>query len=222
MATTKTAREEFLALSDALKRCRGQEFEEHSHPAALLERATSPSVRVWGWWTNSDRELPCLLWCSERGWFATVVEPDGIDEPGYELSFWSHRVKLLDLALANALGPHPTLGLLELHVAADSTLVLGPYGSAVREALLWGIFQLRAARQGSRQCNVTAGGDRPATSTAAGMVDEELAQHALIPSLAKKRNSSTGVRPVQKDPAVDALIRALSEVRLTGNLASFE
>ncbi|RNM12284.1 hypothetical protein [Nocardioides pocheonensis] len=221
MAVAKTAQEEFLALSDVLKRCRGQEFEEHSHPAVLLDRATSPSVRVWGWWASSERKLPCLLWCSERGWFATVVEPDEIGAPGYELAFWSHRVRLLDLAFANALGPHPTLGVLELHVAADSTVVLGPYGSAVREALLWGILQLRAARRGSRRRKMVASSDQAASLEGASRVDEELAQHALVPWLVKRRSPSE-VRPTSKDPAVDALVRALSEVRLTGKLTSFE
>jgi len=89
---TATRLTEFWVLSDALKQCRGRDFEGHRHPAVVVDRATGPSVRVWGWWTQDNPAIPCLLWCGQRGWSATLVEPDELDSPGYELAFWSHRI----------------------------------------------------------------------------------------------------------------------------------
>lgn len=209
---TATARQvEFLMLSDALKQCRGFDFEGHGHPAVVLDRATPPSIRVWGWWSPEEPGTACLLWRGDRGWCAAVVEPDEPHSPGYELAFWSHRIKLLDLALANALGPYATLGQLELHVAADARLELGPHGSTIREAMLWGIVQLRAARSQRRPTEENRP-DKPATGTQSGVVDEELVQHGLAPTFPKRRAFS-GHRK-HKDPAVDALVRALRSVRL--------
>lgn len=204
---------EYLSISDAMKRCRGEEFEQYDHPAVLLDRVTDDSVRVWGWWTKTDPALPCLLWSGPRGWSITVVEPDEIGAPGYELAHWSHRVKLLDLAFANALGPHRTLDLLELYVAADTTLALGPDGPGIREALIWGMVQLRAAR-------AQTGGR--IEGSVSGAVDDELAQHELSPTFAKPRPNTSTDRDRHKDPVMGALVRALSEFRLTGNLAALE
>lgn len=212
---------EFLAISDALKRCRGEEFEDHGHPAVMLDRATGPSTRVWGWWSGGSRPLPCLLWSGERGWCATVVEPDDIDGPGYDVPFWSHRIKQIDLALANALGPFRSLTMLELYTAADTTLALGPFGQVVKDALLWGIVQLRAART---HVDVHAVPATPPSKAAilggGGFVDEELAVHALVPTLAKPR--TFGLRNSFKDPGIAALVRALTEVRLSDRSSAGE
>jgi len=143
-----------------------------------------------------------------------VVEPDGIDAPGYEMRYWSHRVKLLDLALANAFGPCPTLATLELHVAADTTPpVLDPQGFYIREALLWGIIQLRAARAQVPRPGAPVGSMIKVGATfRAGVVDDELTKHALVPTLPKRRKK--GPRDKYKDPALANLVRALSRVRL--------
>jgi hypothetical protein len=183
-----------MALSDALKRLPGELFEAHGHPAVLLDRATSPAVRFWGWWANSDRQLPCLLWCSERGWFATVVRPDEIGAPGYELCLWSHRIKLLDLALANALGPRPSLGVLELN------LLLGACRTPTTEAMLWGIVQLRAAHQRAGRTSMRR---HEGTSRAlAGKFDDELARHGLLPTSFKK--GIPGRRPMKHRESWDS------------------
>ena len=214
MFTFENARAEFLSLGDDLKRCRGQEYEDHDHPAVLMDRATNPSVRVWGWWADTEPRLPCILWSSERGWSATVVEPDGIDAPGYELAYWSHRVKLLDLALANALGPFRTLTSLELHVAGDTTPpILDPHAFHLREALLWGIVQLRAARVQEPYPGVAEVSLATVRGpVGAGRIDDELTKHALAPTIAKRRKSTRW--DTHKDPAVGALVRALSRLRL--------
>lgn len=211
MVTSRTRQAEFLRLSDALKQCRGTEFESHTHPGVVFDRATGASVRVWAWWSRGEPAIPCLLWCSEPGWSATVVEPDNLGSPGYELGFWSHRIKLLDLALANGLGPYPTLGELELQVSVDGVFGEGPDGSRLQDAMLWGIRQLRAARSQSTSTAagcptlVAAGGQ------GGGVVDEELVRHGLVPSLAKPRVKD---KRRHKDPAMDALVRALCNVRL--------
>jgi hypothetical protein len=217
MITSNVRRAEFLMLSDALKQCRGQDFENHGHPGVVFDRATGPSIRVWGWWTQDEPAIPCLLWCGEHGWSATVVEPDELDGPGYELAFWSHRIKLLDLALANALGPYPSLRELELHVAADTALGLGSHGSRMTEALSWGIVQLRAARAQRLRDSSETRGRQPAAKTFGGMVDEELVRHALVPSLAKPKVLQIRKR---KDPAVEALVRALCTIRLGKDAAT--
>ena len=218
MIASTTRQAEFLMLSDALKQCRGRDFESHDHPGVVFDRATGPSVRVWGWWTQDEPAIPCLLWCGEWGWSATLVEPDGLDSPGYELAFWSHRIKLLDLALANGVGPHLTLSELELHVAADASLPLGFHGSRRTEAMLWGIRQLLMARSLRHRRAI----ESPAASEEQahrGLIDEELVRHALVPTLAKPRVADNRRH---KDPAVDALVRALSEVRLGDHIAEDE
>jgi len=214
MFTFEEARDELLSLGEDLKRCRGKEYEDHDHPAVLVDRATRPSVRVWGWWADTEPRLPCILWSSERGWSATVVEPDDIDGPGYEMAYWSHRVKLLDLALANALGPYRTLPALELHVAGDTTPpILDPHGFQVRQALLWGIVQLRAARAQKQHTGVAEVWQiKIGESFQTAAIDDELRKHALAPTLAKRRKGRR--RDTHKDPAVGALARALSRVRL--------
>jgi hypothetical protein len=199
---------QYLNLTESLKRLPGTDFERHRHPAVLLDRATGPDFRVWGWWSGVDRELPCLLWAGELGWSATVVEPDGFDSEGYERVFWAHRVKLLDLALANAVGPCRTLEDLELRVASHTSDTAGISWSVPRRALLWGILQLRAARAHRASIVGTGGGRRrplSAVSGAAGSVDEELVRYGLVPSLAKSRMPSldafevaVGLRPLRE------------------------
>lgn len=183
---------QYLVLSESLKRLPGTHFERHRHPAVLLDRATGPDLRVWGWWSGGDRELPCLLWAGDLGWSATVVEPDGFDSEGYERVFWAHRVKLLDLALANAVGPCRTLEDLELRVASHASNGAGTSWSEPRRALMWGILQLRAAR--AHRASIVGAGARArplrAVPGAAGSVDEELLRQGLVPSLAKSRMPS--------------------------------
>jgi hypothetical protein len=178
---------QYLALSESLKRLPGSDFERYAHPAVVLDRATGPGLRVWGWWSGGDRELPCLLWSGELGWSATVVEPDALGSAGYEQLFWAHRVKLLDLALANAIGPCRTLEDLELRVASHADPDADAAWAGPRRALLWGILQLRAAR--AHRASVVGRGvhGRPlrAVTGAAGSVDAELVRHGLVPSLPK-------------------------------------
>jgi hypothetical protein len=125
---------EYLALSERLKELRGVDFETHGHPAVLLDRTTSARTRVWGWWADGANRDPCLLWASERGWSVTVVEAGALDSEGYERAFWSHRIHLLDLALANALGPFRTLEQLELGVAASDSFGFGDRAGELRSA----------------------------------------------------------------------------------------
>jgi hypothetical protein len=209
-ATLTAAPAEYVSLSESLKQLRGADFEDHAHPAVVLDGATGPTVRVWGWWAEAQPALPCILWASERGWSVTVVEPGALDTEGYERTFWSHRINLLDLAIANALGPYPTLELLELNVAAEDSFGSGAWACELRTAVQWGIVQLRAAR---------AHGRRPAqdgvrafehTAAARGVVDEELARHALVPTLAKPRWS---IDPTA-DPGMAALLRAVHRAGL--------
>ena len=218
MIASHARQAELVTLSDALKQLHGWEFETHAHPAVVLDPATGPSVRVWGWWTAGDPARPCVLWCGRRGWSVAVVEPDIFDSQGYELAVWAHRIKLLDLALANAVGPHRRLEELELHVASEASFGTGPHASAVRDAVLWGIIQLRAARA-RKPGQAAAGWRAPAAgSMRSGVVDEELARHALIPSLAKARIRHRK----HKDPAVDTLVRALTSLRLDEHLVGDE
>lgn len=176
---------QYLALSAALSEFTGRAFEAHRHPAVLLDRATGPSTRVWGWWAETDPPLPCLLWSGEHGWSATVVEPDDLDSEGYERDFWAHRIKLLDIALANALGPYPTLEDLELRVNGAASFGIGNRDDATRHAMRWGVLQLRAAR--ARFGTPLANPDQ-CTVAGSGTVDEELARHALLPTLPKPRS----------------------------------
>ena len=187
---------QYLALSESLKRIPGGDFERHGHPAVLLDRATGPALRVWGWWSGGELRLPCLLWAGDLGWSATVVEPDAIDGEGYERVFWAHRVKLVDLALANAIGPCRTLEDLELRVASHAIDEAGACWSEPRRALLWGILQLRAARAHRASVVGSAGvRGRPlrAVTGAAGAVDGELTRYGLVPSLAKSPMPSLDV-----------------------------
>lgn len=148
---------EYLALSNSLKRLPGTDFEDHDHPAVVLDRATGPTTRVWGWWADNQPPLPCLLWVSERGWSATVVEPDALDSEGYERAFWSHRVNLLDIALACALGPYPTLDELEEQIAIEGAFGFGERGDRLQAAVHWGIVQLRAAQSARGACPTAPG-----------------------------------------------------------------
>ena len=211
MIAVTASQAQYLWFSDALKRLPGQAFENHRHPAVVLDRVSGASTRVWGWWTPSTPgtpALPCLLWCGEHGWSATVVEPDMFDTAGYERVFWSHRIKLLDLALANAIGPCQSLEDLEMSAAAEASFGIGVPGSVVRAAMLWGIVQLRSARAANlgQVTEPRLGG--PAERPQAGVIDEELTRHALVPTLAKH----VGRRRHRKDRTVDALIRALINI----------
>jgi len=180
---------EYLALSDCLKQLPGADFETHGHPAVVLDRATPDSTRVWGWWAQAEPPVPCMLWASDRGWSATVVEPGAFDSEGYERAFWSHRINLLDLALANAIGPFPTLDRLELNVAVDSSFGAGAWAVQLTSSVLWGVHQLRDAHAGGRAS--AAGASRPGMPITAARcaVDPELALHALVPTLAKPPGS---------------------------------
>lgn len=183
---------EFLQLSERLKKLPGFEFEKYHHPAVVLDRAFGPDFRVWGWWTGGDHALPCLLWVGERGWSATVVEPDMLDGEGYECAFWSHRIKLIDLAIANALGPYKTLQDLETRVAGDLSYGLDACWTGLRQGLLWGIIQLRVARA---QQVPTMGAratlsPMPAGAPRRDAIDDELERHRLLPTMPKRRSPS--------------------------------
>jgi hypothetical protein len=188
---------QYLSLSNRLKRLAGEDFEIHRHPAVILDRASGPTVRVWGWW-SAEHELPCLLWCGDLGWSTTVVMPDAFDSEGYERVFWSHRIKLLDLALANAIGPGRTLEELELRVASDPGHGLDASWSSLKGSLLWGILQLRAAR--AQRSRLVHGGAVVTPTTGPepyGATDEELLRHGLLPTLPKSRKPP---RPVDLGP----------------------
>ena len=213
MTTLTPGQSQYLLLSERLKQLPGSKFETHHHPAVIVDLATGPSTRVWGWWTDETEgqpALPCLLWAGELGWSATVVEPDVFDSEGYERSFWSHRIKLLDLAIANALGPCPTLEQLELHVAADESFGPSARAGQLRGALLWGILELEAARARSDHTGALSG-PRP-TGDLRGTVDEELVAHMLSPAFAKAGNDD--VEPGHRGLA--ALMHAVSEVPRRG------
>ena len=204
---------QYLTLSEGLKRLPGSEFEKHRHPAVVLDRATGPDVRVWGWWSGGDGKLPCLLWADALGWSATVVEPDAFDSEGYERVFWSHRIKLLDLALANAIGPCKKLAGLELRVAGDTSFGLDAAWAVPTGALLWGIVQLRAAR--AHRGHIAGGATvslLPTTPDTHGVMDDELARHGLFPTLPKRRMLSRAPHLVTRG----AVPGALGERVLTG------
>jgi hypothetical protein len=183
--TLSPSHAQYLLFSEALKDLPGRQFEQHRHPAVVLDRTTGPATRVWGWWTQGWPARPCLLWSSGRGWGTTVVEPDLFGAEGYERAFWSHRIKLLDLALARALGPFATLEDLEVHVALTG-FGLGSDGAQHQAAVLWGIRHLRAAKASNPRGTARPSG-RPAGAGDEGAVDDDLARHALIPTLAKSR-----------------------------------
>jgi hypothetical protein len=200
---TSDAVAEYLTLSDRLKQLRGTEFEMHGHPAVVLDRATSPTTRVWGWWADAETPVPCVLWASERGWSVTAVEAGELDSEGYERAFWAHRVALLDLALATALGPFPTLEELELNVAADGSFGFGSWGEELRAAVLWGVRQLRVARaRGHRGRRDEA---LAQVSGARCSVDQELVRFGLVPTLTK---SCREVASAQ-EAGLEALLRAV-------------
>ena len=208
MTTITPARAQYLCLSASLKKLPGQRFETHAHPAVVLDHATGSTTRVWGWWTSGRPTIPCLLWVGELGWSATAVEPDAFDTEGYERVFWSHRIKLLDLALANALGPYPALEQLELQVAADASFGVGSRAAEVADSMAWGMVQLRAARAGGHGAvsfPVPAPG--PAASMR-GAVDEELLRCGLSPTFAKAKARIRHRK--RKDPGLAALVDALN------------
>lgn len=198
----------YRALIDCLKRLRGADFEDHGHPAVLLDRATPASTLVWGWWATespapSAPATPCLLWADQHGWSATVIEPGELDGAGYERAFWSHRVNLLDLALANAIGPFPTLEQLEAAVAAESSFGAGAWALQLAAAVLWGVRQLKAARAGQptpADGSATAAALRPVSCR----VDEELVRHSLVPTLAKHQPPAA-----PGTTGIDALLAAI-------------
>jgi hypothetical protein len=175
---------QYLQFSEALKDIPGRKLEHHRHPAVVLDRATGPGTHLWGWWTCGRPARPCLLWWTGGGWGATVVEPEADGADGYERTSWLHRLTLLDRALARALGPCPTLHELELQVPS-AVFGRGRDGCDVSMGLLWGIRLLRAAHSTERDAE--SGSVRPVPRAAGveGAVDEELARHALIPTLAK-------------------------------------
>jgi hypothetical protein len=175
---------QYLLFSEALKDVPGRQYEQHRHPAVILDRATGPGTQVWGWWTRSRPARPCLLWSAARGWGATAVAPEVVGADGYERAFWSHRSNLLDLALARALGPYPTLQELELQVPSAG-LGLGRDGGELLVGLLWGVRLLRAAHSIDRGAEYRPWRTFPWDAGIEGEVDEELARHALIPTLAK-------------------------------------
>lgn len=136
---------------------------------------------MWGWWAKGRPDFPCLLWCSERGWSAAVVEPECASADGYELSEWRRRIDLLERALQGAPGPHPSLGMLELQ------LVLSPNEHGAREALLWGIVHLRAAQQRAIR---GAPPKREEDGRSVGTwVDGELTRLGLTPTMFKARSA---------------------------------
>jgi hypothetical protein len=197
---------QYLLLSGLLMLVPGAAFERHPHPATVLDLATGPRTSVWGWWSEpleGGAPVPCLLWAGELGWSATTVEPDVFDTEGYECSFWSHRIKLLDLAVANATGPLPTLDELRQRVSADVDPDLGERSAAMAGALLWGILQQQAAR--TRLGDVV--GDRSVPPTMIrGAVDDTLDRGHLGPDRVK-------VRLEQTDAGLAGLLRAVNQVR---------
>ena len=173
-----------LLFSEALKDIPGCQYEQHRHPAVILDRATGSETQVRGWWTRGRPARPCLLWSAARGWGATAVAPEVVGADGYERVFWSHRVKLLDLALARAMGPYPTLQELELQVPSAG-FGPGQDGGELLEGLLWGVRLLRGAHRMDRGADSRPWRTVRRDAGIEGEVDEELARHALIPTLGK-------------------------------------
>jgi hypothetical protein len=211
MTTPARDRSQYLLLSEQLKRLPGSTFEAHHHPAVVLDLATGPGTQVWGWWTDEiggDPARPCLLWAAELGWSATVVEPDMFDSEGYERAFWSHRIKLLDLALANALGPCPSLEDLELQVVSDETLGADSRARELRDSLLWGILELESARTCRSDATFASAAGPGQAYGVRGSVDEELVAGVLSPSFAKP-----GLDDVEAGRrGLAALMQAVAEV----------
>jgi hypothetical protein len=139
----------------------------------------------------------------ELGWGATTVEPDVFDAEGYECPSWSHRIKLLDLAVANATGPFPTLEALRRRVNDDIDPHLGDRAVALGGALLWGILQQQAAR--TRLGDVTGDPGIP-TAAVRGAVDDALDRAQLGPDRVK-------IRLERPDAGLAGLLRAVDQVR---------
>lgn len=197
---------QYLLLSGLLMMLPGVAFERHPHPAMVLDLATGPRTSVWGWWSepiDGEPPVPCLLWAGDLGWSATTVEPDIFDTDGYERSFWSHRIKLLDLAIANATGPFPTLEELGRRVSEDLDLDLGDRAAALAGALLWGIVQQQAARA---RLGDVAGELTVPPVVIRGTVDDALDREHLGPDRVKVRLERT-------DAGLDGLLRAVHQVR---------
>jgi len=197
---------QYLLLSDLLMLVPGSEFERHPHPATVLDLATGPRTSVWGWWSeplDAAAAVPCLLWAGDLGWSATTVEPDVFDTQGYECSVWSHRIKLLDLAVANATGPFRTLDELRRRVSDDIDPALGDRSAALAGALLWGISQQQAAR--SRLGDVAGVPAIPAAALR-GAVDDTLDRQHLGPERVKVRLECPGT-------GLQGLVRAIDQVR---------
>jgi hypothetical protein len=211
-AEARTA--QYLLLSDLLMLVPGVTFARHPHPAAVLDLATGPRTSVWGWWSepfDGEPPVPCLLWVGELGWSVTTVEPDVFDTEGYECSFWSHRIKLLDLAIANATGPLPTLDALRRRVSDDLDPRLGERAAALGGALLWGILQQQAAQTRLGEVVGDPGTPAPATrgvvnGIVKGTVDDALDQEQLGPDRVK-------LRLERADAGLDGLVRAVDQVR---------
>jgi hypothetical protein len=205
-ADSERRREQYLLLSGLLMLVPGASFEQHPHPATILDRATGPRTSVWGWWSeplDGGARVPCLLWAGDLGWSATTVEPDVFDTEGYECPFWTHRIKLLDLAIANATGPFPTLEALRRRVTDDLDLDLGELAALLGGALLWGIVQQQAAR--TRLGDVVAEPVFP-PALVRGAVDDVLDTELLGPDRLKVRLERT-------DAGLDGLLRAVDQVR---------
>jgi hypothetical protein len=208
-------RAQYLLLSGLLMLVPGVAFERHRHPATILDLATGPRTSVWGWWSepvDGEPPVPCLLWAGDLGWSATTVEPDVFDTEGYERSSWSHRITLLDLAIANATGPLPTLEALRRRVSDDLDPNLGDRAVALGGALLWGIVQQQAAR--TRLGDVA--GDpsiRPSAirGSVRGTVDDALDREQLGPDRVK-------IRLERADAGLDGLVRAVAQVRTGSSL----
>jgi hypothetical protein len=190
MITLSPSQTPFLLFSELLEDIPGREYEQHRHPAVILDRAMGPGTQVWGWWTRGRPARPCLLWCGERGWGAAVVDPQLLGLGPYEHASWPHRIRMLDRALATALGPYPTLDELERHIPSAG-LDHGRDDCDISAAVSWGVRTLRAARMTNRRVGRRLPREFPLGAEIHGELDEELARHALIPTLAKAAPDAT-------------------------------
>jgi hypothetical protein len=186
MILQSPAHTQYLLFSEVLKDIPGRQYEQHRHPAVIFDRVTGPGTQVWGWWTRGTPARPCLLWSGGRGWGATVVEPEVDGADGFERASWSRRIRMLDRALEYACGPYPSLEELEVQVPSAG-LDLGRGGGELAGGLLWGVRRLRAAHLTDRSTDSSTKHGFLLEAWIDGTVDEELARHALIPTLAKAR-----------------------------------